>query len=149
MWEERQLQNRVEHTNWNNNVPGLKCHSWCSEDDAGATSDASTATGRSLRAGTAMTAGTHLVTCRQKHGPLQAYLEKTQPDVNARLLTEDADSSFMGVWTHADVHRNHNPTLHGLSDGYCSEKWSSDKRSFIPAAASCDCFLDFFFFFRI
>lgn len=57
-----------------NNVPGLKCHSWCSEDDASVTSMASTATGKSFRAGRAMTTVTHLVTCREKHGRPQAYL---------------------------------------------------------------------------
>lgn len=61
------------------NVPGLNSHSWCSADDASASNAAraaaSTTTGWSLGLGTAMTAVTHLVTCREKRGRLQAYLE--------------------------------------------------------------------------
>lgn len=47
----------------NDILPGLKCHSWSSEDDTSANSTVSTATGNSRRVGKAMTAATHLVTC--------------------------------------------------------------------------------------
>lgn len=62
----------------------MKCHSCCSAADANAnaSANASTAAGGSLRAGTAMTAVTHLVTCREQRRPLQAYLEREKPIVN-------------------------------------------------------------------
>lgn len=47
----------------NDILPGLKCHSWSSEDDTSATSTVSTVTGNSRRVGKAMTTATHLVTC--------------------------------------------------------------------------------------
>lgn len=44
-----------------------------------------------------MTAVTHLVTCRQKRGRLQAYLGgEKQRDVNAHLSTNDAGFQFHG-----------------------------------------------------
>lgn len=76
-----------------NNAPGLKCHSWCSADHASTTATASKAAGKSRGIGTAMTAVTRLVTCREKSSPLQAYLErktnkqanKNQTDMNMHL----------------------------------------------------------------
>lgn len=73
-------------------LPGLKCHSWSSEDDASATRTVSTVTGNDRRVGKAMTAATQLVTCPDTHWWPKAYLSQKKryldpyPDLDFRLV---------------------------------------------------------------
>ena len=69
-------------------LPGLKCHSWSSEDDTSATRTVSTVTGNSRsRVGKAMTAATHLVTCPETRWWPQAYLsQRKKRNLDLNLL---------------------------------------------------------------
>lgn len=108
-------------------LPGLKCHSWSSEDDTGTTRTVSTVTENSLRVGKAMTAATHLVTCPETHWWPQAYLSQKQRYLDLRTLEDYRLCLLKTALTHKwfDFHAHVQKRTHtALAWGCCAHRFT-------------------------